>query len=67
MMNKDTCLEPGLAAAAAQTLQSLDPGSSRTRLEPRCLFVGKYAQATTNNTKKQSTQQYNQKNNSTER
>ena len=42
-MNKDTCLEPGLAAAAAQSLQSLDPGSSRARLEQRCLFVEKYA------------------------
>ena len=50
-MIKDTCLEPGLATTAAQILQSLDPGSSRTRLEQRCLIVGQYTQATTKHSK----------------
>ena len=50
-MNKDTCLEHGLDAAAAQSFQSLDPGVSRTRLEQRCLFVEKYAQANNKHTK----------------
>ena len=50
-MNKDTCLEHGLDPAAAQSFQSLDPGVSRTRLEQRCLFVEKYAQANNKHTK----------------
>ena len=50
-MKKDTCLEPGFTAAAAQSLKSLDPRSSCTRLEQRCLFVKKYAQANNKHTK----------------
>jgi len=50
-VNKDTYLEHGLDAAAAQSFQSLDPGVSRTRLEQRCLFVEKYAQANNKHTK----------------
>ena len=58
-------MEPALAAAAAQTLQNLDLGSSRIHLEQRCLFLETYAQ--TNKQTILSNRAHNGTNNSTER